>query len=71
MTPQWGGRLSGRFQLVEFLGQGAFAEVLVARDHQREDNGAMVALKVLKSDALSNATVIHRFKDEARMLAAL
>jgi serine/threonine protein kinase len=71
MTPQPEGHLSGRFQLVEFLGQGAFAEVLVARDHQRQDKDAMVALKVLKSDALSNATVIHRFKDEARMLAAL
>ena len=66
-----GEHLSGRFQLVEFLGHGAFAEVLVARDHHREEASPMVALKVLRSEALSNATVIHRFKDEARMLAAL
>jgi serine/threonine protein kinase len=60
----------GRFQLVEVLGRGAYAAVVVARDRARKGE-PLVALKVLRRDHLANATAINRFRDEARILATL
>ncbi len=60
---------SGHFELVEVLGSGAFAVVLVAHDRRR--GGADVALKVLREEWLADPTALNRFRDEARMLYAL
>ena len=59
----------GRFELIEYLGSGAFAEVVLAKD--KAHGGRLVALKVLRSDALRNVTAFHRFRDEARILQRL
>lgn len=60
---------AGHFELVDVLGTGAFATVLVARD--RRMGGALVALKVLKDEWLADPTAVNRFRDEARILNAL
>lgn len=59
----------GRFELIEYLGSGAFAEVVLAKD--KANDGRLVALKVLRSEALRNVTAFHRFRDEARILQRL
>jgi len=64
-----GGIALGRFELIEYLGSGAFAEVVLAKD--KAHGGRLVALKVLRSEALRNVTAFHRFRDEARILQRL
>ncbi len=59
----------GHFELVELLGTGAFALVVVARDRRRD--GRLVALKVLREPWLADPTALNRFRDEARILRAL
>lgn len=57
--PQFG----PRFSINQQIGSGGFGSVFEAFDHERQ---AVVALKRLK---ISNATAIHRFKQEFRSLA--
>ena len=63
-------RSSGPFEVLEVLGDGAFGAVFVAR---RTDDPLrrLVAIKVLKREYVSNAKVLHRTRDEARLLSKL
>ena len=64
------GRSSGPFEILEVLGDGAFGAVFVAR---RTDDPLrrLVAIKVLKKEYVSNPKVLHRTRDEARLLSKL
>ncbi len=58
------------FEILDVLGEGAFGAVCVAR--MREDPlRRLVAIKVLKPSYANNPKVLHRFRDEARLLSRL
>ena len=60
----------GPFQVLEVLGDGAFASVYVAR--RRDDPlRRLLAIKVLKSEYLNDDKILHRTRDEARLLSQL
>ncbi len=61
---------TGPFEILEVLGDGAFGAVFVAR---RADDPLkrLVAIKVLKAEYVSNPKVLHRTRDEARLLSKL
>ncbi len=61
---------SGPFEILEVLGDGAFGAVYVAR---RADDPLkrLVAIKVLKAEYATNPKVLHRTRDEARLLSKL
>lgn len=61
---------SGQFDILEVLGDGAFAAVFVARNTEDPLN-RLVAIKVLKAEYASNAKVLHRTRDEARLLSQI
>jgi hypothetical protein len=61
---------SGPFEILEVLGDGAFAAVFVAR-HADDPLRRLVAIKVLKAEYASNAKVLLRTRDEARLLSQL
>ena len=48
----------GHYELIRVLGQGAFGEVWLARDHRLERD---VAIKRLKPEVVSDAAVRRRF----------
>ena len=56
----------GLYQIREILGSGAYAFVVVASDTRDPDR--TVALKVLREQFLTDATVLARFHDEAQIL---
>jgi len=58
----------GKYQIEDLLGEGSFARVYRATD---TDLDRAVALKVLKTDWLSNAQALNRFKQEAKTMARL
>ncbi len=58
----------GRYQLEEFLGEGAFAEVYKATDTMLK---RPVALKLLKSSLLADREAFSRFVQEAQAAAGL
>jgi tRNA A-37 threonylcarbamoyl transferase component Bud32 len=56
--------------MLEVLGDGAFASVYVAR--RRDDPlRRLLAVKVLKSEYLDDDKILHRTRDEARLLSQL
>jgi serine/threonine-protein kinase len=60
--------LPSRFQVVKTLGSGANGVVLLATDQLL---GREVAIKILRSEELSNETAQKRFMREARLLATI
>ena len=58
----------GRFQIVDTLGEGGFATVLLAEDPALDSN---VAMKVLKRGLAVDADIRARFIDEARVMRRL
>jgi len=56
----------GRFELVEVLGRGGMGEVYRAIDAA---DGAIVAVKTLRSDRAGTSDLLRRFYKEARLLA--
>jgi serine/threonine protein kinase len=56
--------LSGRFQIVRFIGRGGMGEVYEARDLEL---GARIALKTLRHEISSNSWVLSRFKQEIQL----
>jgi WD40 repeat protein/tRNA A-37 threonylcarbamoyl transferase component Bud32 len=60
--------LLGQYVLLERLGEGGMGQVLKAR-HQKLDR--MAAVKVIRSERLSNPTIVERFQREARAAARL
>lgn len=61
-------RTIGRYQVVCPIGQGAFGEVLLAKDPTLDRN---VAIKVLNADCLKNDTAPEELLAEARVIAKL
>jgi serine/threonine protein kinase len=63
-----GSLVAGRFQVVEFIGEGAIGEVYVAEHCVL---GRRYALKVLKTAVETDAVVVERFRREARAASRL
>jgi len=62
--------MANTFELLEVLGSGAHSTVCVGRE--RGAAGAQpVALKVLKRSCMSDAGIVRRFRDEAKILRRL
>jgi serine/threonine-protein kinase len=57
------------FVILEVLGSGAHSTVCLA--HRRQDEGVRIALKVLKRSCMSDAGIVRRFRDEAKILRRL
>jgi serine/threonine protein kinase/class 3 adenylate cyclase len=72
VIPQWGdvppacGLRLGRFRLLEEIGRGGQGVVYRAEDAA---DGSIVAIKVLRPEWASRASVLRRFRKEARLLA--
>lgn len=60
--------MAGLYKLEAVIGVGSFATVVVAR---RLADRARVALKVLRSDLVNDASLLARMHDEARVLSTL
>ena len=60
--------LSGRYRLLEKVGEGGMGTVYVAHD---QELGRRVAVKLLASNLVHDADVVERFEREARLTAAL
>jgi serine/threonine protein kinase len=62
------GKRLGKFELLSWLGQGAFGSVFKARDHELD---RVVAIKVPRAGSLSSSGDSDRFLREARSVAQL
>lgn len=60
--------LSGRYRLLEKVGEGGMGTVYVSHD---QELGRQVAVKLLASNLVHDADVVERFEREARLTAAL
>ncbi len=67
MTIALGSIINGRYELLSKIGEGGFATVFLARDH---DLGRDAAVKILRPDAFDEEDRV-RFKREARLLGKL
>jgi len=66
---RWEGRtLAGRYKVGRFLGAGGMAEVYRAED---QEGGPSVALKLIRPQALTDASALERFKREAQLVALI
>jgi serine/threonine protein kinase len=64
--------VSGRFRLIEELGEGAFARVFIAADREHEGTAQeLVAFKRLRGKMRNHPEAIARFDREAKLLAQL
>lgn len=63
-----GKRLDGRYEIQEIIGVGGMAVVYKAHDNQENRT---VAIKILKSEFVSNQEFIRRFKNESKAIAML
>ncbi len=64
-----GGRLlAGRYEILDTLGHGGFGDVYRARDRR---SGAIVAVKILRSDLADDAGYVRRFQSESRIAEML
>src|SRR5574341_728840 len=66
--PGLGGQTLGRYRIVEQIGGGGMGIVFRACDERLERD---VAIKVLPPGALADATLRHRFRNEALALSRL
>ena len=62
------GRLKGRFEIMEQIGEGGFATVFRARE---ATTGKIVALKLLKDAYLKDVEVVERFRREVFAVASI
>ena len=62
------GRLRGRFEIMEQIGEGGFATVFRAKEGT---TGKTVALKLLKDAYLKDAEVVERFRREVFAVASI
>jgi serine/threonine-protein kinase len=62
------GRLKGRFEILEQIGEGGFATVFRARE---QTTGRTVALKLLKDAYLKDQEVVERFRREVFAVASI
>ncbi|QRN98916.1 protein kinase [Archangium violaceum] len=60
--------LDGRFRVLQLLGAGGMGEVYLG---EQVSLGRKVAIKVLHADLMLHASMIERFKREARLLSAV
>ena len=63
-----GDRLSQRYEIIEVLGRGGMGTVYRARDLELDED---VAIKTLRPELLTDATLLARFKDEIRLARRL
>ncbi len=56
--------LAGRYEIVDFIGEGGMGEVYVARDRELDE---IVALKVLKHELASRPELVERFLNEVKL----
>lgn len=63
-----GTRLSGRYEIVGWIGAGGMGEVYAARDKSLDRD---VAVKILPEEFVSDAERVARFEREAKLLASL
>jgi serine/threonine-protein kinase len=66
-----GDLIDSRYELVKWLGEGAFGEVWKARDCKFPKVQRFVALKFLKRALLREPSIVARFEQEADALGAL
>ncbi len=64
-----GKTLGERYQLQKLIGSGGLANVFEAVDLQEE--GRIVAVKLLKQEFLTNEEFVRRFRNESRVIAVL
>src|SRR6478735_848223 len=62
------GRLKGRFEIMEQIGEGGFASVFRAKE---ATTGKIVALKLLKDAYLKDQEVVERFRREVFAVASI
>ena len=62
------GRLKGRFEIMEQIGEGGFATVYRAKE---STTGKIVALKLLKDAYLKDVEVVERFRREVFAVASI
>ena len=62
------GRLKGRFEIMEQIGEGGFATVFRAKE---ATTGKIVALKLLKDAYLKDTEVVERFRREVFAVASI
>jgi tRNA A-37 threonylcarbamoyl transferase component Bud32 len=60
--------IDGRFEIVDFLGEGGMGTVYSAR---HKAMGRQIALKLLKSNLVAEDDKVQRFRNEARVLSGL
>lgn len=63
-----GKRLDGRYEIREIIGVGGMAVVYKAYDNQE---GRIVAIKILKEEFVTNEEFVRRFKNESKAIAML
>lgn len=63
-----GGRLDGRYEITELIGEGGMAEVYKA--HDVLDN-KVVAIKILKAQFAGNEEFLRRFRNESKAISVL
>jgi serine/threonine-protein kinase len=66
-----GDRFIGRYQVLEHIGEGAFANVFRARDLSDASSGRDVAVKVLKDSYRGVKDVVERFQREVFAVASI
>jgi len=64
-APVGGLVIDGRYEVTKELGRGAFGVVYQARDRKLD---RVVAIKMLRQEALASDDAVRRFQDEARIL---
>ena len=68
MATRPSGRLRGRFEIMEQIGEGGFATVFRAKE---STTGKIVALKLLKDAYLGDTEVVERFRREVFAVASI
>ena len=60
-----------RFEVLDLIGEGGMALVLLARDPRRSDPARRVAVKLLRPEFVAQPRAVHRFLVEARHVQRL
>src|SRR5690349_4902579 len=63
-----GRTIAGRYRIERCIGRGGMAAVFAAR---QDGDPAEVAIKIMKRDLMKDATVVKRFRREAKAAAML
>ena len=65
-----GKKLDGRFDIQKLIGSGGMANVYKAKD-RLDENGSIVAVKILKKEYAENEEFLRRFRNESLAIAQL